>query len=278
MNQDIRDLVEAIKKKEIILFVGAGISASLGLPTFRDLIDRIAVMLKYDPEIYNVLGDGDYLTLAEYYKIKKGSIGELRSWMDTSWHNINIRIEESRIHNLIVNLDFPIIYTTNYDRWIEKSYDYHGKNYTKIKNVEDLKDIVNGKTQIVKFHGDFDNDNSIVLTETSYFDRLSFESPLDIKLRSDTLGKGVLFIGYSLDDINIKYLLYRLTKLWEMSSRSDLRPKSFVFLPRPNQIKKEIMESRGLKVINSEIDDLGEATEEFLEALLNEVSQQIYTK
>ncbi|MCF6136467.1 SIR2 family NAD-dependent protein deacylase [Pseudalkalibacillus berkeleyi] len=271
MNKNYQELIEAIRKKNIILFVGAGVSASLGLPTFRDLINHIAERMGYEQEIYNVLGGGDYLTLAEYYKIKKGSIGELRSWMDTNWHNPNIKINESKIHELIIKLDFPIIYTTNYDRWIEKAYDYHKKGYTKIKNVADIKDTKNGKTQIIKFHGDFDDDNSIVLTETSYFDRLNFDGPLDIKLRSDTLGKGILFIGYSLDDINIRYLLYKLTKLWESSSRPELKPKSFVFLPRPNEIKKTILENKGVNVINSEIDNLSKATEEFLETLWLEI-------
>lgn len=272
MDKNLQDLTESIRKKEIILFVGAGVSASLGLPTFRDLINHIAEKMGYEPEIYNVLGDGDYLRLAEYYKIKKGSIGELRSWMDTNWHNPNIKINDSKIHELIIKLDFPIIYTTNYDRWIEKAYEYHKEEFTKVKNVADIMDTVNDKTQIIKFHGDFDDDDSIVLTETSYFDRLNFEGPLDIKLRSDTLGKGILFIGYSLDDINIRYLLYKLAKLWETSSQPKLKPKSFVFQPRPNEIKKTILEHKGVNVINSEIDDPKEATENFFETLWLEIN------
>ncbi|MDA7108033.1 hypothetical protein PJ022_24255 [Escherichia coli] len=35
----------------------------------------------------------------------------------------------------------------------------------------------------------------MVLDETSNFQRLEFETPLDIKFRSDVLGKSVLFIG-----------------------------------------------------------------------------------
>jgi len=34
------------------------------------------------------------------------------------------------------------------------------------------------------------------------FDRLYFSSPLDIKLRTDALGRSILFIGYSLSDVN----------------------------------------------------------------------------
>jgi hypothetical protein len=48
--------------------------------------------------------------------------------MDKEWHNDDIKIKDSEIHKLIVDLDIPIIYTTNYDRWIEKAYEYHKKS------------------------------------------------------------------------------------------------------------------------------------------------------
>jgi SIR2-like domain len=264
----LNELIKAIKDKNVILFVGSGVSANLGLPTFRGLINHMAEELGYDPDIFNTLGDGDYLSLAEYYAIEKGAIGELRSWMDINWHNPNIKIEESEIHRLIVDLDFPIIYTTNYDRWLESAYNYYDVDYTKIINVGSISDIKPSKTQIIKFHGDFNDDTSIVLTESSYFERLNFEGPLDIKLRSDILGKSVLFIGYSLNDINIKYLLFKVNQLWEASPHSSLQPKSYVFLHKPNPIKEKILESRGIHTISSNEDNPREALTTFLKTLL----------
>ncbi|MFS0635519.1 SIR2 family protein [Mesobacillus foraminis] len=99
-------------------------------------------------------------------------------------------------------MDFPIIYTTNFDRWLEHAYDYYKKEYVKITNVAEIARTRNDKTQIIKFHGDFDDDSSLMLTESNYFNRLDFETSLDIKLRSDSLEKSILFIGYSLSDIN----------------------------------------------------------------------------
>ena len=80
----IQELKESIKNGNTILFIGAGISATLGLPTWSKLIDKIAADLGYDTEIFKQYGDN--LTLAEYYYIKKGRIGELRSWMDQNWN------------------------------------------------------------------------------------------------------------------------------------------------------------------------------------------------
>lgn len=176
-----RELAQAVRAQRVILFVGAGVSENLGLPTFAELVQYLAKELNYDPEIYAT--HGDYLALAEYYQLEKGNIGSLRSWLDRTWHT-RVDISKSEIHKLIVDLDFPIIYTTNYDTWLEQSYSLYKRGYMKIANVGDLTKVRPGIPQIVKYHGDFEDDDSIVLTESSYFSRLDFESPLDVKLRS----------------------------------------------------------------------------------------------
>jgi hypothetical protein len=262
----MQDLIEAIRKRNVILFVGAGVSMNLGLPSWNELISYLAEELEYDVDIFKSLGD--YLTLAEYYEIKKATIGSLRSWMDTKWHSNDIKIEESKIHKLIVDLNFPIIYTTNYDRWIERAFKYYSKPTVKIANVGDITKIQDNYTQIIKLHGDFDDDKSIVLTESSYFERLSFDSPIDIKLRSDILGKSILFIGYSLNDLNIRYLFYKLNKLWESSAHSFARPKSYIFLDRPNPIQEEVLRKRGILTFVSKEDDIGVGLEKFLSELV----------
>lgn len=261
----IDELKRSIKNKNTILFVGAGISASLGLPTWSELISEIAQNLEYDDKLFSQYGDN--LTLAEYYMIKKGRIGELRSWMDRNWNISNDKIKSSKIYESIANLDFPIIYTTNYDHCLENALKHWGKNYKAIIDVDDLVNLDSNTTQIIKFHGDITSDESIVLTESSYFKRLDFESPLDIKLRSDMLGKSILFIGYSLSDINIRLLIYKLDQLWKNSNESK-RPKSYIFLPTPNPIQEEVLKSRGIVPIIGDGIDKKESTEKFLTSLL----------
>jgi hypothetical protein len=258
-------LIQAYRNKRLILFVGAGASMGLGLPSWRQLVDHMAKELGYDPDIYRTFGSD--LTLAEFYRITKGQIGPLRSWMDREWHSPVTDISKSRIHELIANSDFDLIYTTNYDRWIERAFDHHGRPYSKIASVGDLATATADRTQIVKFHGDFDDDTSIVLDETSYFERLEFESPLDIKLRSDVLGRSVLFIGYSLSDINIRYLFYKLANLWKKSSRGAPQPKSFIFSARPNPVQEAALAQWNIKMISSSEDDPGKALVQLLEQL-----------
>lgn len=262
----IEQLLSSYKNGNVILFVGAGVSMNLGLPSWSKLIEHIAEELDYEPKIYRTFGND--LALAEYYKIEKGSIGSLRSWMDRNWHSKSIKIEESKVHEYITKATFPIIYTTNYDRWLEYSFELYKKEYIKISTVSDITKIKNNTTQIVKFHGDFDNDESIVLDETSYFERLEFESPLDIKLRADMLGKSILFIGYSLSDINIRFMFYKLSNLWKKNKKVGTQPKSYIFSSKPNPIQEKILEQWGIKMISSEIDDPSIALEDFLKKFI----------
>ncbi len=261
----LEDLRENIKNKNVILFVGAGISATLGLPTWSQLISHIADELDYDANLFKQYGDS--LTLAEYYYLEKGRIGELRSWMDQNWNISKDDIKKSKIFETIAKLDFPLIYTTNYDKCLERAFEAWGKKYKTIVGVDDLVNIDSNVTQIVKFHGDTISDDSIVLTESSYFDRLDFESPLDIKLRSDMLGKSLLFVGYSLSDINIRLLIYKLDKLWK-NSNTGKRPNSYIFLPTPNPIQEKILVRRGITPIVGTDIEKQKSTEDFLVSLL----------
>jgi hypothetical protein len=222
----------------------------------------------FDHRTYHL---SDYSIVAEAYMVTHGRPGALRSWMDTTWHPTTIDVSKSAIHNLIVDLDFPIIYTTNYDRWLEAAFEARAQAYQKIATMADLAHIRPGYTQIIKFHGDFEDDDSLVLTETSYFQRMSFESALDIRLRADCLASPILFLGYSLHDINTRYLLFRLQELWKNSVDAEQRPVSYIFMTSSNAAQEIVLRSRGVEPIVWETNDPGAMTEHFLRQLHEQV-------
>lgn len=223
-------------------------SVGLGLPSWKSLVQHMMQETGLDPAA--LAGDANYLTLAEYYRLHNGSIGPLRSWMDRNFSATEAKIGQSVVLEQIVGLDFPIIYTTNYDRNLEEAYRIHGKPFAKIANAKDLARMPDSHTQIVKFHGDFDDDQSLVLTETAYFDRLAFESPLDIKLRADALGKTILFVGYSLSDVNIRLLLHKIWRTWRGSGYEKERPKSYVFMIRPDPVQEAVLAQWGIATLS----------------------------
>lgn len=263
---DFSELKDDVRKRHVILFVGSGISAVAGLPNWSGLIKTMAKDLEYDSDLFLELGT--YPALAEYYKICKGNVDELVEWMKREWTSPPVPLERSIVHTKIIEADFPIIYTTNYDPLIEKAYKLKGVDFTKIARGEDIQNAREGVTQIVKFHGDLDIPGSLVLTESDYFERLRFETELDIKLRADLLRYSVLFVGYSLSDVNVRNMLYRLSLFRSAFSAPSSSLQSYIYADRRNEIQAQIFNRWGIKTLYSDSLDRRLGLEKFFSSLL----------
>lgn len=261
----ISNLRRAYESDKLLLFVGAGVSMPLGLPSWDMLIGQMADELGYDSEVFRTYGND--LALAEYHRLKSKDAGQFMRWMDDAWHSGEVDISSSEAHRLIAQSKLDLIYTTNYDRWLERSFDHYGRKYKKITSAADIAGADRSSPQIVKFHGDFDDPKSIVLDESSYYNRLRYDSPLDIKLRSDILGKSILFIGYSLSDLNVRYMLHQLAGLWRDSADASAQPTSYLFSHKPNPVQRAVLGQWRIEMISSTEDD----PEKALTILLREV-------
>lgn len=192
------DLMEQLKERRVIPFIGAGFSAALGLPDWSTLLREVSkeLDLKKDFDEIERCCQGDYLQIAEYLFLKcDRSVGPIRHVMSRVLQATATKLSTAHIE--LVNLNAPQIYTTNYDEEIEKTFRRLLQPYASVALPKHIAGADRTKTQIVKYHGDLRFDATLVLTESSYYNRLEFESPLDLKFRSDLLGRSVLFIGYS---------------------------------------------------------------------------------
>lgn len=71
---------------------------------------------------------------------------------------------------------------------------------------------------------------------------------MDLKFRSDLLGKSVLFMGYSFRDINIRIIWFKLMQMMKDIPQAD-RPLSYIVRFEPNPCLDMLYESVGLRTI-----------------------------
>ena len=73
-------------------------------------------------------------------------------------------LEESMIYKYIMELDCPVIYTTNYDHMLEEYYKLKKRKLHKIVKLNHFNSDEHNYPRIMKFHGDTEDMESIVLT------------------------------------------------------------------------------------------------------------------
>lgn len=255
INDAIRELKEQYSVQRLIPFIGAGFSIPLDLPSWKQLIIDLGKDLGYADDLY--LLHGNYQQLAEYGKLvdeKKWNafIQKMRVGFDSRESNERRKI--SKQHLSLSELNVNTIYTTNYDPHIERAFEDKGK---KVKTIITLKDFIqpdkeNYNLEVIKFHGCLTEQDSIILTENQYYKRMELEHPLDQRLRSDALSNSLLFIGYSFDDPNIRYIWYKILqqikKYLSNGSKATPRP-SYIITFGSNEVQAKILEELNIKLI-----------------------------
>jgi hypothetical protein len=245
-----QELVALASERRLIPFVGAGFSSALDLPSWetmlRALCDRVEGSLPFDELSKST--SGDYLQIAEYLFLKcDRQIGPIRHQLEKSLSNHTDPLL-SGPHVELVNLGAAQIYTTNYDDLIESTYRALGLDFSTVVLPKDVALAHTDRTQIVKYHGDLAHESTLVLTESAYYKRLDFESPMDLKFRSDLLGKSVLFMGYSFRDVNIRIIWFKLMQMMRDIPEADRRPSYIVRLD-PDPALDELNAAVGLRTI-----------------------------
>lgn len=144
-------------------------------------------------------------------------------------------VVSSTPHVELLNLGAPQVYTTNFDDLIERTYRELHQPMEVVALSRDVATAAGKHTEVVKYYGDLRYDNTLVLTESSYYTRLDFESPMDLKFRSDLLGKSVLFIGYGFSDINIRVIWFKLMQMMRDVPKEDRSP-SYIVRLEPNPV------------------------------------------
>ncbi len=268
MDQIIPILQNLIAQQKLIPFIGAGFSVNAGLPSTRTITVRLGEHFGL-----GVLSEqAELLHLSQYLKIShNGSISQVLELLRSLLNDDCAQL--SQPHLLLARLATPIIYTTNFDRLLERTFKHLSIPCQVVVSTADIIQATGcGSVQIVKFHGSLEDEDSLVLTESDYYERLEFVTPIDIKLRADSLGKSILFIGYSFTDFNMRYLWFKLRRMMHGVNACDI-PDSYILLFDPDPFTTTLLRNLGITTINLSIFEGSNRTDKltnFLQALLPE--------
>jgi hypothetical protein len=257
-----QELYDVYSSGRLIPFVGAGVSMSVSWlehagattkrgPSWTELVDEAARKLGFsDPQLLRVRGTD--LQILEYFKLKKSGFYPLTNWMFAEMRPSDSELKKSIIHQRLAELtNCGLFYTTNYDDFIERGLALHGRKSRRIAVESDMANdhASPGVCEVVKFHGDFDYPQHMVLSESDYEQRLTLETAMDYRLRADLLGKAVLFLGYSFRDSNVSYLFRRINVSFNKLPGSPTGRRAYITVADPSDFETELFRARNIEVI-----------------------------
>jgi hypothetical protein len=134
--------------------------------------------------------------------------------------------------------------------------------------------LLPGEFALVKYHGDLAKPDSVIFTRSSYEQRIAdVDHFLNIRMRSDLLAKGFLFVGYSFNDPNVQLLFEQVHAAFRGKT-----PQSYLIAYRYDPTMEALTKKFGVHIINPleafpGAKDGAEAFELYLSALNKKVFQ-----
>ena len=231
----IKEIQEASAQNRLVVFVGAGASCDAGVPLWNGFVSQMAKVLPQE-----IQAKYDNLQLAQ---LVREMIDEKAYYASVRKHLLQNATCPNAIHDGILELDPSCIITTNYDTLLEEAALKNNQQFWVVSKDSDLPQN-HGERLLVKMHGDITNEN-IVLTENDYYDYSRNFPLIRSYVVSQFASKVVLFIGFSLSDINLKYILREV--------QSDLGPKmqkAFLLSQEtPSPVEINNFKERGVNVL-----------------------------
>jgi len=199
-----KDLFDAIKNNEVVLFAGAGISTEgnniFPSTLYEDILDEIEDLSDNVPSFSQLMSEFCKKQGSRRYLIERicGRINYVQS-------HPNLYRSTVRFHQLLATIPcIKEIITTNWDDFFEREC-----NATPFVYEQDMAFWEQPSRKVLKLHGSINNLGSIVITSEDYENRYEslhtglVGSQLKLLIAKRTL----VFVGYSFNDEDFNRLL-----------------------------------------------------------------------
>lgn len=250
---------EKADDNKLVIFVGSGISRnSPGMSSWYEIIDKMATAVKYSrcTSCFHKKDCKTKCTLIkdytsdEYLKIPQYLFNDDEK---KYWEILNESITEpvdAPLCSSIFEINPVHIITTNYDKLLEASSHVYRNQYDVIIEEKDLLNADKCK-YIVKMHGDLDYPQTVVLKEQDYLDYSQNHILVELFIKSLLTNHIFLFLGYSLNDYNIKLIVSWLNYMRSKNNAfdEDHRVGYIVFDEPLNETQVTYFEKNNIGVI-----------------------------
>lgn len=243
--KEFKQIINAAKNHSLTFFVGAGVSRLSGAPSWNQIIQKICAKLKIP--IQNTYSSNESLKLAQmlYITLNKNET-IYHAFINECLSPANDNLKPNDVHKELFDLNPVSFITTNFDELLEISAMQYCQSFVCVAKDTDVPTI-NGSKYILKIHGDIKNQN-IVFKEEDYLNYSENFKLIETLLKSIFSTNTVVFIGYGLNDYNVKLILN-----WAKSLLKERFNQPIFIYTDGDELKESELsyqESRGLKVID----------------------------
>lgn len=241
----IEDMALALEREKLVIFVGAGVSKNSGLPTWGQMVQVFAEKIGYPMK--GRLATEEYIKIPQYHYCLDESEGHAEYYA-----LIRSMIPEDARPNLldelIVSLRPKHIVTTNFDTLLDQV----ARDYQIIREDKDLLTGISAH-YLLKLHGDIRHPEKLVFKEDDYLQYSETHRLMETFLKSLLIDHVFLFMGYSLNDYNLKTFVSWIDYIAkEMQVKQKMHRNYFISssLHAGKGYLQKYYEEKGLEVID----------------------------
>lgn len=268
----------------LVIFVGAGVSKNSNIPGWYQLIKAFSKELPYSKCNYCEAIDtceehacdfstDEFLKIPQYYYNTYGP----DKYFEFIKSILDKKCEPNVINEIIMDLQPKHIITTNYDKLIENTTSINRMLYKVICKDDDLLKF-QSENYIIKMHGDISEKETIVLKEDDYL-KYSFNHILiETMIKSLLLNNTFLFVGYSLNDYNLKLIIKWIDTISKQYNIGKEKCKNFILdIKNHEDYEIKYYEESGIYVINdNDISD--DIIDKYSSSVsLNDIGKKVYS-
>lgn len=220
----LKNFPEALLNESGAVFIGAGVSMGAGYPSWATLLEEIGDELGVNPrDVY------DLAALAQWSIHESG--GSRTSIQRVLRQQIAVEHQIPDSLKIISRLPLRQIWTTNYDRLIERAFSEINRPIDVISGEKDLSTPARpGAVRLHKMHGSIDRLDDIVISTDDYELFRKKRGAFLPLLQAHLTSMSMLFIGLSFSDPNIRHVLSLIRE-----SFSDSPPEHYAIIRPPQE-------------------------------------------